>query len=252
MNKVKNKLYLRDDFAQHFNFIYASTNELRREAYQIRLNSKGHIESPLSEFEKSKMVIDQYDTHSRHLLLQNKDTKEFAACVRIIEPSPQQDNGRLPFEKGQENIWVSGSPIDTLPRQSFSEMSRLTLSETYLQKNGVYTDKTKITLGLTLAAYSLARLLFHDSMFAELSIEIFKKLRANGLLFEQASGGLLRMENNEQKSIFCINLGTGISPANPVYELQQHILNEVAHQLNIPLVHDADEQHTPPNEIHSA
>jgi len=262
MSTLKNKLYLCDDFAQHFNFVYANTHELRREAYQLRShayntshnysNNQRHeptlnntpVLPPKSTFEQAKLDIDPYDAHSHHLLLQNKDTHEFAACVRIIEASAQQSNQCLPFEQCQKDIWVSSTPIEKLSRHAFSEMSRLTISEAYLQQKGRYNDEAKITLGLCLAAYSLARLLFHDYMFAELSLKTFKKLRVAGLLFEQATDHMTDTNSQEQKSIFYINLETGINAANPVYELQQHILNEVAHQLNIPLVHHTDSSET--------
>ena len=74
-------------------------------------------------------------------------------------------------------------------------------------------------------------------MFAELTVAQFKKLRASGLLLEQTNELII---GNDDSAIFYLNLESGINPTNPVYELQQHILNEIAHQLNNPVVRDSN------------
>jgi hypothetical protein len=225
-------LYLFDDFAQHFNFIYAKTDELKGESYQLRSQVTGtdYSHSP-------RLGIDKYDAHSHHILLQDKNTKRFVATARIIEPPVNNPMKSLPVEEcNAENIWVSGVDISTLPRRSYSEMSELSISPNCLI-NSDHCSHEKIRLGLCLASFSLARLLFHQYMFAKLTVDQFKKLRASGLLLEQTNELII---GNDESAVFYLNLESGIKPTNPVYELQQHILNEIAHQLNNPVVQDSN------------
>ena len=229
-------LYPLDDFAQHFNFIYANTDALKRESYQLRSEVTGADFSQNSS-SQVRLDIDQYDAHSHHILLQDKSSKRFVATTRIIEPPVNNPSKLLPVEEhNTENIWISGVAIRTLPRRSYSEMSRLNISPNYLPNNEIHCSHEKIRLGLCLASYSLARLLFHQYMFANLTFVQFKKLRASGLLLEQTNELIL---GDDDSAIFYLNLESGINPTNPVYELQQLILNEIAHQLNKPVVIDS-------------
>jgi len=231
-----NTLYPLDDFAQHFNFIYANTDELKRESYKLRSQVK-RTDFNHSSTNQVRLDIDQYDAHSHHILLQNKDTKRFVATVRIIEPPVNNPKKLLPIEEhNAENIWISGAAIHTLPRRSYSEMSRLSINPNYLPNNEAHCNHEKIRLGLCLASYSLARLLFHQYMFAKLTVDQFKKLRASGLLLEQTNELIM---GQDDRAIFYLNLESGINSTNPTYELQQHILNEIAHQLNKPVVKDS-------------
>ena len=226
-------LYPIDNFAQHFNFIYANTDALKRESYQLRSHHDGHSSS-----NQVRLDIDQYDAHSHHILLQEKSTKRFIATARIIEPPANNPRRLLPVEEHDaDNIWISGAAIRTLSRRSYSEMSRLNISPNYLSNGNVHCSHEKIRLGLCLASFSLARLLFHQYMFAKLTVDQFKKLRASGLLLEQTNELIIR---NDDSAIFYLNLESGINPTNPSYELQQHILNEIAHQLNNPIVKDSN------------
>jgi N-acyl amino acid synthase of PEP-CTERM/exosortase system len=226
-------LYLLDDFAQHFNFIYANTGALKRESYQLRSQATG-TECNHSLSSQARLDIDQYDAHSHHILLQDKNTKNFVATARIIEPPVNNPNKLLPVEENNaENIWISGVAIRTLPKRSYSEMSRLSISPDYKPHKDNHCGHDKIILGLCLASFSLARLLFHQYMFARLTVDQFKKLRASGLLLEQTNE---RIVNHDKSAVFYLNLESGIKQTNPVYELQQHVLNEIAHQLNNPVV----------------
>jgi len=219
-------LYLIEGFAQDYDFIYANTDQLKHQVYKLR--------SPLYE---NIMDIDQYDTHSHHILLKHKATNTYAACARIIEPPAKYPGKQLPFEENyRDSIWASRIAIKDLSRQSFCELSQINVSPNALPTETDLTQIPQILLGLYLASISLARLLFHDYIFVELPEISFKKLRMQGLLFEQASN----TANNQKEAIYCLNLDSGISSANPIYELHQHILNEMAHQLNIPIIQDND------------
>jgi len=220
------KLYLVEDFAQDYDFIYANTDELKRQAYQLR--SQTH----------NRLGIDQYDAHSHHILLKHKASNTYAASARIIESPAKNPDKQLPFEESHENnIWASRIAVKDLSRRSFSELSRISIAPNFLPEGTNLALVPEILLGLYLASVSLARLLFHDYIFVELPEISFKRLRVHGLLFEQASNTF----NEQGKAVYCLSLESGISPASPIYELYQHILNEMAHQLNIPLVQDNDE-----------
>jgi len=222
------KLYLVEDFAQDYDFIYANTDELKRQAYLLRPQTQ-----PIN-----RLDIDQYDAHSHHILLKHKATNTYVASARIIESPIQNPNKPLPFEENHKNdIWASHIAVKDLSRRSFSELSRISIAPNFLPEGKHLTQVSQISLGLYLASISLARLLFHDYIFVELSEILFKKLRVQGLLFEQTSNTL----NNQTQAVYSLSLESGISSVSPIYELYQHILNEMAHQLNIPLVQDNDE-----------
>jgi hypothetical protein len=231
-----NALYLIDDFAQHFNFIYANTDELKRESYQLR-SQVTDADRTYNLSNQFRLDIDQYDAHSHHILLQDKNTKRFVATARLIESPVNNAMKLLPFEeRNSENILISGLAIRAIPRRSYSEMSRLHISPNYLSSIKINCSHDEIRLGLCLASFSLARLLFHQYMFAELTVDQFKKLRAGGLLLEQTNELII---GHDESAVFYLNLEPGIKPTNPIYELQQHILNEIAHQLNNPIVKDS-------------
>jgi len=226
-------LYLIEDFAQDFDFTYANTDQLKHQAYKFR-----------SQSHKNILGIDQYDTHSHHILLKHKATNTYAACARIIEPPAKYPEKTLPFEENyKENIWASRIALKDLSRRSFCELSLINVAPNFLPAETDLNQTPQILVGLYLASISLARLLFHNYIFVELPEISFKKLRMHGLLFEQASN----IVNDQKNTLYCLNLDSGISSANPINELYQHILNEMAHQLNIPIVQDDDI-----NEIRSA
>jgi len=219
-------LYLIEDFAQDYDFIYANTDLLKHQAYKLR-----------PQLHEKIMDIDQYDTHSHHILLKHKSTNTYAACARIIEPPAKCPNKRLPFEENyKDNIWASRIAIKDLSRRSFCELSQINVAPSFLPAETDLSQIPQIILGLYLASISLARLLFHDYLFVELPEISFKKLRVHGLLFEQASDTF----NDQNNTIYCLNLDSGMSSANPSYELHQHILNKMAHQLNIPIVQESN------------
>jgi len=216
-------LCLIEDFAQDYDFIYANTDQLKHQAYKLR--------SPLHK--KNRMDIDQYDTHSHHILLKHKTTNTYVSCARIIEPPAQNPNKQLPFEENyRDNVWASRTAIKDLPRRSFCELSQINVNPNFLSAETDLNQIPQVLLGLYLASISLARLLFHDYIFVELPEISFKKLRMHGLLFEQASNTL----SNQKNTIYCLNLDYGVSSSGPTYELHQHILNAMAHQLNIPMI----------------
>ena len=244
-----------EDFAQYFSFVYANTDELKRQSYLIRYQVYGNDASLLSA-RSSKMDIDQYDAHSHHILVRHKSSGRYAGCVRVVESPKNNSKKLLPMEEVcKAGIWADRTLIGELPRGSYSEISRLAIIPGFARREGEsehassvndamrihrqtqdgYRQFPKLELGLYLASFSLARLLFHDYVFVTLTAQSFKKLRAFGLMLEQASGVFGEVE---PKAVYALNLESGINSANLVYELHQHILNEIAHQLNIPLVQD--------------
>lgn len=263
------KLRLFEDFAQYFQFIYANTDDLKRQCYQLRYrvvfdenSKKNHSATEKTSSHdlislsanRSRMDIDQYDAHSHHILMQHKPTGRYIASVRLIEPPETNPAKLLPIEQnGTEDLWAAKIPLSKLPRRSFSEISGLAVIPDFRRREGeqhqpfsfndsshvnphskdAFREFPKIALGLYLSTFSLARLLFHDYVFADLPVDLFKKLRSLGLLFEQATPDF---NSRQSRAIYYLNLETGINTSHPVYELYQHILNEIVHQMNIPAV----------------
>lgn len=227
-------LSLIDDFAQHFDFIYANTDELKRQCYLIRFETLEHPLSP-DAASRAGLDIDQYDAHSLHVLLRHRASGKYAATIRVIENQDRLKQRLLPFERANcEPVFVDKQPLHHLARSSFSEISRMAIRAEF----ATTPQFSKLTLGMYLSAIALARLEFHHYTFARLSDDSFKSLRAQGLFFEHANR--LNLESSSD-NIYYLNVEVGIAQSSPTYHLSQHILNEFAHQLHMPLVLESDE-----------
>jgi hypothetical protein len=227
-------LSLIDDFAQHFDFIYANTDELKRQCYLIRFEALDHPCHP-DAASRAGLDIDQYDAHSLHVLLRHRASGKYAATIRVIENQDRLKQRLLPCERAAlDPLFVDKRPLHELARSSFSEISRLAIRHEF----SLQPQFGKLTLGLYLSAIAMARLEFHHYTFARLDSDLFKSLRAQGLNFEHAN----RLSPEPRgDAIYYLNVEAGIAPSSASYHLSQHILNKFAHQLHMPLVLESDE-----------
>ncbi len=225
-----------DDFAQHFDFVFANSDELKRECYQLRYA----IANPTagSGSARGSMDIDQYDAHSLHVLLRQRSSRKCIATARVIRNDDRLRQRLLPFERAsRETIFVKTQSLTSLQRSSFSEISGVSVKE----ENPTPFSANKIITGLFLSAIALARLEFQQYTFARLTSAQFKHLRAQGLNFEHAHPFHAKSQQAlEALGLYYLDAEAGVSTSSPIYSLWQHILNELAHQLHLPQVSEGD------------
>lgn len=227
-------LSLIDDFAQHFDFIYANTDDLKRQCYLIRYEALGDSHN-MDAASRVGLDIDQYDAHSLHILLRHRTSGKFAATIRVIANQDRMKQRLLPFERtSSEPVFVDKQPLHHLARSSFSEISRMALRPEFAENP----QFSKLTLALYLSAIALARLEFHHYTFARLNDDSFKSLRAQSLFFEHANQLNIEFCGD---NIYYLDVEAGIAQSSESYHLSQHILNEFAHQLHMPQVLESDE-----------
>jgi hypothetical protein len=225
-----------DDFAQHFDFIHANTDALKRECYQIRFET-GTPESTGTMPNRTGLDIDQYDAHSLHILLRHRDSRQYVAAARVTTNQDRLKNRLLPFERSTtEPVYVDGQLLTRLCRSSYSEISRVTIHPTFQRQNPI----PNLLTGLYLAAVAMARLEFHLYTFTRLDNETFKRLRAQGLGLEHANPLPTGTASSAKPGTYYLNVEAGIATTSPSYTLYQHILNEIAHQLHMPQVMEGD------------
>lgn len=227
-------LSLVDDFAQHFDFMYANSDELKRQCYLLRIDSAEQAQRSTST-RHAILDIDQYDAHSLHVLLRHRNSGRYVATIRVITNQDRLKQRLLPCEHtAREPIFVGKRPLHELARSSFSEISRSAIHTEFAS----HSQFSKLTLGLYLSAMALARLEFQHYALARMDSALFKSLRAQGLNFEHANR--LSPEPHGE-TIYYLNVEAGITQSSPAYHLSQHILNAFAHQLHMPLVLESDE-----------
>ncbi|KZY62646.1 hypothetical protein A3740_15835 [Oleiphilus sp. HI0068] len=225
-------LQLVDNFIAQFNFVCAYSEEQKRIAYQTRFKQSKEDFDGLTHVEQ---VIDQYDHNSTHLLLQENSSRQYIACIRIshsVESLSAQPT--LPCQRANscslgfiDQVFSSGCHL------SLCEISRLSINPEYCDTEA---KKYSFSEAMYLAAFSLARLRFDDRILLSLPCNEFKRLRARGLQLEQTTNKL----NSDSEDLFWLSSESGILDNSPAYDLYQHILGCITHQLNQPLL-DGDD-----------
>lgn len=128
--------HLGTSFRQYFKIVPALTEELKREAYRIRHSV--YCEDLQFEFSRSDgFETDEYDAHSLHLLIYSVRNDAFIGCTRVVRPSLDNDDKRLPFEKICD-LTLDRSIIDParLPADKIGEVSRLAVIATFRRRKG--------------------------------------------------------------------------------------------------------------------
>ncbi|HRO55647.1 MAG TPA: PEP-CTERM/exosortase system-associated acyltransferase [Nitrosomonas europaea] len=128
--------HLGTSFRQYFKIVPALTEELKREAYRVRHS----VYCEDLQFESSRsdgFEIDEYDAHSLHLLIRSINNDTFIGCTRIIRPSSNSNDRRLPFEKTCAQT-LDRSIIDPsrLPADKIGEVSRLAVIAAFRRRKG--------------------------------------------------------------------------------------------------------------------
>jgi N-acyl amino acid synthase of PEP-CTERM/exosortase system len=127
-----------NQFFRHFRVVPAETIALLREAYRIRYEVYcRELGYERAEAHPDGMESDEHDRHSRHCLLQHRASGKFAGCVRLILQDPENPDALFPFESNCGHS-LNRDIIDParLPRDSFGEVSRLTVTAAFRRRAG--------------------------------------------------------------------------------------------------------------------
>jgi N-acyl amino acid synthase of PEP-CTERM/exosortase system len=161
-----------DQFSKHFELVLAESPQLQDDVFRIRhqvyCEDLGYESVTADGRER-----DEYDRHSKHLLLRTAGGGVPVGCTRLILPRPEQPSSPLPFERACAAT-IDRRLIDpaALPRDSIAEVSRLAVVREFRRRKGEELSKDgaaaidygtptqprfpHIQLGLYLGAIALA------------------------------------------------------------------------------------------------
>ena len=121
------QLNLEIEFTKHWQLIPAVTSELREEVYRIR-HRVYCAEFGFEPANADGREEDEYDGHSRHLLIRCMWTGAWAGCVRIVLRPEDRPGSLLPSEKICGTTTASGLVDAFAPSwANIAELSRLAL-----------------------------------------------------------------------------------------------------------------------------
>jgi len=132
------KMDLVTPYQEFFKLVPANTDELREEVYRIRYNvycaELGWEDA--SRFPNG-LETDDYDDLSRHCLLLHRGTNSYAGCVRLVKANPNTSHPSIPLQEHcSDTLDPKILDIDSLPRGSFGEISRLAIKMQFRRRLG--------------------------------------------------------------------------------------------------------------------
>ena len=188
-------------FKEHFELAQALTPELKDEVYRLRhrvyVDELGFERPSFDGRER-----DEFDEHSRHLLLRSVKTGIPAGCIRLVMARPDRPHLPLPFEKIFAAAGDLGDRRSVPPRHSIAEISRLTLSREFRRRRGDARNETSregfgttahpsypyVQLGLYLGAIALARQLGISKLYLLTEPRLFTHFRRMGFPLQKIGG----------------------------------------------------------------
>ena len=188
-------------FSAHFRLLIAS-KDLISNVYDIRYQVYCE-ELAFEPLKASHQEIDEFDSYSKHCLVQLKRSGDCAGTVRVV--SPKQENELLPIEKycsfALENSEIKPSDYK---RTEVCEISRLAIPvqfrrrrddkfrgvETGFIVHPIYTKNEMrcfpfLAISLYLAAASLAILTNHKHAFVMMEPRLARSMALVGVKFKQ-------------------------------------------------------------------
>ncbi|MDX2367880.1 MAG: PEP-CTERM/exosortase system-associated acyltransferase [Colwellia sp.] len=240
-----------DNFNQYFKIRFASSKDLRQEAFKIRYSvySRELGWEPENELE---METDECDDFTYHCLLEHRRTGVYAGCVRLVIPPVTQPDLLLPFEKNcLHTAHTHVVDSTTLPRGSFGEISRLAVISSFRRRekeknmpfvindidhSTVFSEDERrnfpnIAMGLYLGAISLADICNHSGTFVMMESRLHRRLNRLGLPFVQVGD---EMDYHGKRAMFHLAKKGFSSELSPeLKELYDIIYQELYQQISL-------------------
>jgi N-acyl amino acid synthase of PEP-CTERM/exosortase system len=191
-------------FSRYFELILAESPQLQDEVFRIR-HQVYCEELSYERVTPDGRELDEYDRHSKHLLLRTVNTGVRVGCTRLVLQRPEQPSFPLPFERAC-TATIDRRLIDpaALPRDSIAEVSRLAVVREFRRRKGE--ERTKdgaavidygtpkqprfpyIQLGLFLGAVALARQLGIKTIFFLTEPRLSRHFEKLGFPVQQIGG----------------------------------------------------------------
>lgn len=245
------QLSISENFHQYFRIRFASSKELRHEAFRIRYQVYCE-ELGWEEKRPERLETDEFDDFAYHCLLEHTASKSFAGCVRVVIPPPHRPAMTTPFEA---HCLPSVNPdiidLSKFVRGGFGEISRLAVPASFRRRrdednhsfklnsvdvNHVFSKEERrnfpnIAIGLYLASIALSKLCSHDATFVMMEPKLHRRLIRFGLPFEQAGDAI---DYHGLRALFYLPAAGFCSNLNPeLLQLFDDIFQQLQQQINL-------------------
>lgn len=123
-----------EGFKQYFDMVFASTEQLKNEVYQLRYQ----VYCIETKFERPEdfpagLEIDESDQFSAHYLIKHH-SRGYAATTRLVLPDMDSLTRKFPIE---EHCDITNHEVmNKIPRQHLAEVSRFCVSKEFKQRKG--------------------------------------------------------------------------------------------------------------------
>ena len=124
-SKKLTSISLPENFHQYLRLRFANSKALRRNTFKSRHNVYCN-ELGWENERREQMETDNFVEYAYHCVLEQKVSKTYSGCVRVVIPSPYKLAKVIPFEAHcLDSIQVETFDLQQLPRGRFGEISRL-------------------------------------------------------------------------------------------------------------------------------
>ena len=131
------------EFKKYFKLVVADSDDLKEEVFRIR--HKVYSEELGFEARRSdQMERDEYDEHSRHLLLRSVKGGVWVGCIRLVLARPGCPGQPFPLERTcAATIDRHLFDPDTICRDRVAEVSRLAVIRAFRRRKGEALARTR-------------------------------------------------------------------------------------------------------------
>lgn len=191
-------LRLAEIYHRSFEWVLATTDELREESYRLRYQVyciENEFEDPAEN--PNGLETDRYDANAAHALLRHLPSGRFAGTVRLILPSKEYPERSFPLQELCDDPIISDP--DLFPVHQTAEISRFSISKQFMRRanddsyRGVGRSETpnnerrlipSISLGLIEALVAMSAQHGITHWCAEMEPYLLKRLTRFGIHFD--------------------------------------------------------------------
>lgn len=156
----------------------ANTPELVQEAYRVRYQV--YCQENGYEQGDNGLEFDEFDPHSRHVVIRRRNTGTVAGTVRLVLPRGGASQASFPLQRICDPLLLSAVPLSTT-----GEVSRFAISKMRREADGP--QLALMRLGLIQGAVRLSAEAGHTHWLAVMEPSLLRLLRATGLHFSRSA-----------------------------------------------------------------